>query len=84
MHKNGQYIWILATGNTVEWHADGLPKRMLGTHLDITERKARELELIIASQLLRESQKVAKVGGWELNLETGCLYKDNPSGYYRE
>lgn len=73
-HKNGQYIWILATGNTVEWHADGLPKRMLGTHLDITDRKARELELIIASQILRESQKVAKVGGWELNLETGYLY----------
>jgi PleD family two-component response regulator len=34
---------------------------MGGTHLDITERKERERERIIASQLLQESQKVAKV-----------------------
>jgi diguanylate cyclase (GGDEF)-like protein len=57
----------------VEWGENGEPKRMIGTHLDITERKARESERIVASQLLQESQKVAKVGGWELNLETGLL-----------
>jgi diguanylate cyclase (GGDEF)-like protein/PAS domain S-box-containing protein len=72
-HKRGHYVWVLASGKVVEWNERGKPKRMLGTHLDITERKERERERIIASQLLQESQKVAKVGGWELNLDTGLL-----------
>lgn len=72
-HKRGHYVWILASGKVVEWEAGGKPKRMIGTHLDITERKERERERLISSQLLQESQKVAKVGGWELNLETGLL-----------
>lgn len=73
-HKNGQYIWILASGRVVEWESDGLPKRMLGTHQDISERKANELDFMITRQLLEESQSIAHVGGWELNLETGHLY----------
>jgi diguanylate cyclase (GGDEF)-like protein/PAS domain S-box-containing protein len=73
-HKRGHYVWILISGKVVEWEEGGKPKRMLGTHLDITERKERERERVIANQLLQESQKVAKVGGWELNLETGLLY----------
>tara|TARA_B110000008_G_scaffold96062_1_gene98593 strand:+ start:2563 stop:4707 length:2145 start_codon:yes stop_codon:yes gene_type:complete len=74
LHKNGQYIWILASGRVVEWESDGLPKRMLGTHQDISERKANELDFMITRQLLEESQSIAHVGGWELNLETGHLY----------
>lgn len=73
-HRLGHYVWVLASGKVVERQKDGSPKRMLGTHLDITERKSRERERIIANQLLQESQQIAKVGGWELNLETGLLY----------
>lgn len=73
-HKRGHYVWVLASGKVVEWEGSGKPKRMLGSHLDITERKTREGERIIANQLLQESQKIAKVGGWELNLDTGLLY----------
>jgi diguanylate cyclase (GGDEF)-like protein/PAS domain S-box-containing protein len=73
-HKRGHYVWVLASSKVVEWQENGKPKRMLGTHLDITERKGRERERIIANQLLQESQEIAKVGGWELNLETGLLY----------
>jgi diguanylate cyclase (GGDEF)-like protein/PAS domain S-box-containing protein len=74
LHKRGHYIWVLASGKVVEWDECGKPKRMLGSHLDITERKSRERERIVSNQLLQESQKIAKVGGWELNLETGLLY----------
>jgi diguanylate cyclase (GGDEF)-like protein/PAS domain S-box-containing protein len=73
-HKRGHYIWVLAFGKVVEWQENGKPKRMLGTHLDITERKEYESERIIASQRLQESQRIAKVGGWELNLETELLF----------
>ena len=73
-HKRGHYVWVLASGKVIEWEQNGKPKRMLGTQVDITERKERERDGIIANQLLEESQKVTNVGGWELNLETGLLY----------
>lgn len=41
-HKDGHWIWILASGRVVERDAQGRPVRMVGTHLDITERKASE------------------------------------------
>jgi diguanylate cyclase (GGDEF)-like protein/PAS domain S-box-containing protein len=73
-HKEGHYIWVLESGRVVEWDANGLPTRMLGASFDISERKSSEQELIVTSQLLQETQAISKVGGWELNLETGDLY----------
>ena len=37
-HKAGHWVWVLDTGRVVERDADGKPLRMIGTHLDITER----------------------------------------------
>jgi PAS domain S-box-containing protein len=44
-HKQGHWVWVLDTGQVVEWLADGAPKRMIGTHLDITARKHAELAM---------------------------------------
>lgn len=41
-HKNGHWVWVLDTGRLVERYDDGRPKRMIGTHLDITKRKLEE------------------------------------------
>ena len=38
-NKNGQWIWILDRGKLMTRTPDGKPLRMLGTHIDITERK---------------------------------------------
>ncbi|HUP08121.1 MAG TPA: diguanylate cyclase [Caldimonas sp.] len=43
--KDGRWVWLLSRGKVVERDADGQPLRMAGTHMDITERKAIELEL---------------------------------------
>ncbi|HVG14130.1 MAG TPA: PAS domain S-box protein [Chitinophagaceae bacterium] len=40
--KEGFYKWILSKGMIVSRDAVGTPLRMLGTHIDITERKAIE------------------------------------------
>lgn len=43
-HKNGTYHWILAQASLIK-DASGRPIRMLGSHLDITTRKAAEAAL---------------------------------------
>lgn len=44
-NKAGKYIWILDQGKVFERDADGKPIRMVGTELDITERKQMEESL---------------------------------------
>ncbi|MDH5642129.1 MAG: PAS domain S-box protein, partial [Nitrospira sp.] len=51
--KSGDWKWILSIGSIVARSADGHPLRMLGTHLDITERKQAEEELQRTLTLLR-------------------------------
>ncbi len=43
--KSGEWCWILSRGTVVERDAEGRAVRMVGTHLDITERKRTEEEL---------------------------------------
>ena len=44
-HRLGHWVWVLTTGRVVEYNSDGSAKRMIGTHLDITERKETESQL---------------------------------------
>ena len=73
-HKLGHYIWILAAGKILEPNLDHQSKRLVGTHVDITQRKLNEQELTTTSYLLEQTQKIAQVGGWELDITTGDLY----------
>ncbi len=45
MHKNGNWIWVLDRGEVVEWDPNGKPVRMVGTHININERRMIEAEL---------------------------------------
>ncbi len=52
LHKEGHWIWVLDRGKVVKKSPDGKPLRMVGTHLDITERKEKQtaLETLLAGQ----------------------------------
>ncbi|TVR66182.1 MAG: PAS domain S-box protein [Spirochaetaceae bacterium] len=41
-HKNGSWVWVLDRGRVITRDDAGRPLMMMGTHLDITERKHRE------------------------------------------
>ncbi|KAB2936233.1 MAG: PAS domain S-box protein, partial [Candidatus Contendobacter sp.] len=43
--RSGEWVWVLSVGKIVQWDAAGRPLRMVGTHLDITERKRTEAAL---------------------------------------
>ena len=47
--KSGDYVWILGRGKAVEFDAKGNALRILGTNIDITDRKKAE-------EALRESE----------------------------
>jgi PAS domain S-box-containing protein len=42
---SGEWKWILSIGKVVERDPDGRPRRMLGTHMDITDHKRAEAEI---------------------------------------
>jgi two-component system CheB/CheR fusion protein len=48
--KNGEIVWILATGKVIQRDSKGKPIVLTGIHQDITEKKKNELALILSEQ----------------------------------
>ena len=57
LHADGNYRWMRVTGRVTARDPDGRPTRLLGTRIDITERKLREQQLIAAEQSLRAGEQ---------------------------
>ncbi|QIR16093.1 sensor domain-containing diguanylate cyclase [Shewanella aestuarii] len=45
IHKDGSVSWVSDRGRIIEYNEDGKPKRIMGTHTDITQEKRYEQEL---------------------------------------
>ena len=52
-HKNGHWVWFLDRGRLISRTPDGKPLRMLGTHIDITNRKQAEQALLTSERKFR-------------------------------
>lgn len=52
-HKDGSTIWVICSGQVIEWDQAGNPLRMLGCHIDITARKQAEEALKISEARYR-------------------------------
>ncbi|NLX99758.1 MAG: PAS domain-containing protein [Rhodopirellula sp.] len=55
-HKDGRYRWILARGKSVR-DAAGRPYRMVGSHIDVTDRKLAEERLENTAAALTQSNR---------------------------
>ena len=54
-HKNGTWVWVLDRGSLISRTADGKPLRVLGTHIDINDRKQAEAALRESERLFRST-----------------------------
>jgi PAS domain S-box-containing protein len=60
--RDGHWRWFQERGRIVEWHADGRPRRMVGTQVDITDARERERAgALAAARLERIAQHVPGV-----------------------
>ena len=65
--KDGSWMWILDRGMVIQRNADGKPLRMIGTHVDITQRRGVEEALRISEERYRDVV--------EDQIETICRFK---------
>jgi PAS domain S-box-containing protein len=72
-HKNGHYIFVLSRGFPVRPEPGGRVVRIVGTHLDITDRKEAEAALRESEERLTLAFAGAQEGVWDWNLETGAV-----------
>ena len=72
-HKDGHYITVLTRGLPIRREEDGRLVRIVGTHLDITQRKRTELALRESEERLTLAFAGAQEGIWDWNLETDAV-----------
>jgi diguanylate cyclase (GGDEF)-like protein/PAS domain S-box-containing protein len=59
--KDGSYLWLHDRGAVVSRSQDGAALRVIGTHADITERRANQMQLRLAEQVFRQSREAIMV-----------------------
>ncbi|MBX9456514.1 MAG: EAL domain-containing protein [Rhizobium sp.] len=75
-HRAGHYIWIECRGACIDWFEDGTPARVVGTDIDITERKAAEQRLLELSRKLELALGVSQIGVFEVDVQRGVSLWD--------
>lgn len=80
MVRKDQTIINVLTRGRIVFDANGTPQKVLGTILDITDRKKLENELVVAKEIaedneqkLNEAQEIGQLGSWEWEIETDVV-----------
>ena len=68
--KSNEEIWVHGIGELL-FDAKGNSIKMIGTIQDITDRKRSEIKLLESEYSLRQSQVVAGIGSYVVDLKTG-------------
>jgi PAS domain S-box-containing protein len=72
-HKSGHYVHVLSRGFPVRREPTGPVVRIVGTHLDITERKHTEAALRESEERLTLAFAGAQEGVWDWDLQTDSV-----------
>ena len=74
MHITGRVVWVHSLGRVIERDINGEILRIVGTHMDISERKATQLSIETRYEVVKRAGQIAKVGGWSLDLVRNQLF----------
>jgi PAS domain S-box-containing protein len=70
--KSGRSVWLSSTGVPVRG-PDGRLRGFRGATLDVTARKQAEEALRQSELFLKQTQRIARLGGWQANPHTNYL-----------
>ena len=73
---DGGWCWVLNFGRVAERDESGRPLRMVGTTIDINQRKQAELDLRDREQRLRLALEAGSLGVWEYDLASDRIHYD--------
>ncbi|WP_421361575.1 EAL domain-containing protein [Agrobacterium rosae] len=83
-HKLGHWVWIECRGACVERDENGRPVRIVGTDMDVSERKAAEHQMERISRHLKVALEASQVGVFEVDFEAGeTIWDDRMYEMYR-
>ncbi len=69
LHANGDVVYVYDRGYVI-FDSNGQPLRMVGAMQDITERVKQEESIRRSEAHLKESQRVARIGSWQMGMRT--------------
>ena len=72
--RDGSWHWILGRGRVTRRDHEGRALKMMGTHVDITERKAAEHAQRESEERLKLALDASLMGVWEWDVPTGAVY----------
>ena len=73
-HKDGSWRWVLDRGKIAERDADGTPLRMVGTHVDITQRKEAVENLRESEERFDLAVRGSQDGVWDWDLTSNVVW----------
>lgn len=79
--KDGSYKWVLSRGKPMEFTEDGKVLHVIGTQIDIQNKKELEeslrranQEIFLEKELLTKTSELAKMGSWEVDLDDNTVF----------
>lgn len=70
-HKDGHWLWMLDRGEIVERDENGDAIRLMGAHIEITERVNLQKKIKESQELLKVATNSGNLGLWDWNVVTG-------------
>ena len=70
-HKNGTWLWLHSKETIFSRNKKGEPIQIFGIINNITNSKKTQEEILKIQEILEDTSKLAKVGGWEFDVDTG-------------
>ncbi len=73
-HKEGRWVWVQSTGKVTVWAGEKTPRTLMGTHIDISRKKALEAHHRFTENRYRTITSVSNIGVWEYDQQSGSLW----------